>query len=140
MCFLPANICLFKVKNRITRKRYEICLKIAIKTPERRYWRLWIYFTTFLVFLLLTWNKWMLAGLLIHECFTTIHKKCVKQMPKKASIPLCLLLLQGKLQPKSESMTKPVMETPKKMKSNMFKVNNKNIREASITSFWRLYC
>ena len=140
MCFLPANICLFKVKNRITRKRYEICLKIAIKTPERRYWRLWIYFTTFLVFLLLTWNKWMLAGLLIHEYFTTIHKKCVKQMPKKASIPLCLLLLQGKLQPKSKSMTKPVMETPKKMKSNMFKVNNKNIREASITSFWRLYC
>ena len=31
-----ANICLFKVNNRNTRKRYEICSKLTIKTPERR--------------------------------------------------------------------------------------------------------
>ena len=32
----PVNIYLFKVNNRSTRKRCEICSKLAIKTPERR--------------------------------------------------------------------------------------------------------
>ena len=32
-----ANICLFKVNNRNTRKRCEICSKLIIKTPERRH-------------------------------------------------------------------------------------------------------
>ena len=32
----PANIQLFKVNNRNTRKRCEICSKLTIKTPERR--------------------------------------------------------------------------------------------------------
>ena len=31
----PANIYLFKVNNRNTRKRCEICSKLTIKTPER---------------------------------------------------------------------------------------------------------
>ena len=31
----PANIYLFKVNNRNTRKRCKICSKLAIKTPER---------------------------------------------------------------------------------------------------------
>ena len=35
---LPANIYLFKVNNRNTRKRREICSKLIIKTPERRHW------------------------------------------------------------------------------------------------------
>ena len=35
----PANIYLFKVKNRNTTKRYEICSKLTIKTPERRHLR-----------------------------------------------------------------------------------------------------
>ena len=35
----PANIYLFQVNNRNTRKRYEICSKLTIKTPERRQWR-----------------------------------------------------------------------------------------------------
>ena len=34
----PANIYLFKVNNRNTRKRCEIYSKLAIKTPERRQW------------------------------------------------------------------------------------------------------
>ena len=33
----PANIYLFKVNNRNTRKRCEICSKLTIKTPERRH-------------------------------------------------------------------------------------------------------
>ena len=35
----PANIYLFKVHNRNTRERCGICLKLTIKTPERRQWR-----------------------------------------------------------------------------------------------------
>ena len=31
---LPANICLFKVNNKNTRKRCEICSKLIIKTEE----------------------------------------------------------------------------------------------------------
>ena len=34
---LPANIYLFKVTYRNTRKRCEICLKLTIKTPERHH-------------------------------------------------------------------------------------------------------
>ena len=33
----PANIYLCKVNNRNTKKRCEICSKLTIKTPERRY-------------------------------------------------------------------------------------------------------
>ena len=33
------NIYLFKVNNRNTRKRFELCSKLAIKIPERRQWR-----------------------------------------------------------------------------------------------------
>ena len=32
----PANIYLFKVNNRNTRKRCEICSKLTTKTPEQR--------------------------------------------------------------------------------------------------------
>ena len=35
----PAGIYMFKVNNRNTRTRYEICSKLTIKTPERRHWR-----------------------------------------------------------------------------------------------------
>ena len=63
--FYPANIYLFKVNNRNTRKRCETCSKLTIKTPERRQWRCSGVFIVnferillfFLVFLLLTLNK-----------------------------------------------------------------------------------
>ena len=32
----PAHVYLFKVNNRNTRKKFEICLKLTIKTPIRR--------------------------------------------------------------------------------------------------------
>ena len=31
---------MFKVNNRNTRKRCEICSKLTVKTPEQRYWHL----------------------------------------------------------------------------------------------------
>ena len=62
---LPANICLFKVNNKNTRKRCEICSKLIIKTEE---WRQWHHSDIIIVnfehiphfpimFLLLTLNK-----------------------------------------------------------------------------------
>ena len=35
----PTGIYLFKVSNRNTRTRFEICSKLTIKTPELRQWR-----------------------------------------------------------------------------------------------------
>ena len=66
----PANIYLFQFNNRNTRKKFEICSKLTMKTPERRYWRRSALFIVnfehishlFVVFLLLTLNRLMLAG------------------------------------------------------------------------------
>ena len=54
-----ANICLFKVSNWNIRKRWEICSKLIINTPEQRHWHRFSHSNShfFLVFLLLTWNK-----------------------------------------------------------------------------------
>ena len=35
----PTNNCLFKFNNRNSRKSYEICSELTIKTPERGHWR-----------------------------------------------------------------------------------------------------
>ena len=45
----PDNIYLFKVNNRSTRKRCEICSKLTIKAPERRQWLLnvWMLNSTY---------------------------------------------------------------------------------------------
>ena len=61
----PAGIYLFKVNNRNTRARCEICSKLTINTPERRQWRRSGVFIVnfkhishlFLVFLLLTLSR-----------------------------------------------------------------------------------
>ena len=58
----PANIYALKVNNKNTRKKSDICSKLAIKTIERRQWRCSGDFIVnlehisqlFLVFLLLT--------------------------------------------------------------------------------------
>ena len=36
--YVPANIYLFKINNRNKRKRWNICPKLAIKTPEKCHW------------------------------------------------------------------------------------------------------
>ena len=63
------NICLLKVSNRNTRKMRKICSKWTVKTPDRHHRRHSDVFIVnfehishcFLVFLLLTLNKQMLA-------------------------------------------------------------------------------
>ena len=37
MLYNPANNYLFKVNNKNTRRKCEICSKLKIKTPERRH-------------------------------------------------------------------------------------------------------
>ena len=62
---IPAGIYLFKVNNRNTRTRCEICSKLTINTPERRHWRRsGVFIVNFehishlvLVFLLLTLSR-----------------------------------------------------------------------------------
>ena len=66
----PASIYMFKVSNGNFRTRYDICLKLPIKTPERLHWRRLSVFVVnvenisylFLVFVLLTLNKLKLFG------------------------------------------------------------------------------
>ena len=57
---IPDDIYLFKVNNRNTRTRCEICSKLTIKTPERRSGVFIVNFENIshlvLVFLLLTLN------------------------------------------------------------------------------------
>ena len=61
----PIDIYMFKVNNRHTRTRCEICSKLTIKTPERRHWRhSGVFIVNFehishfvLVFLLLTLSR-----------------------------------------------------------------------------------
>ena len=47
--FTPAGNCMFKVNNRITRTRYEICQELTIKTLEQRQWRQWHLSRVFIV-------------------------------------------------------------------------------------------
>ena len=59
----PASIYLFKVNNRNTRKRCEMCSKVTIKTPK---WHL------FLAHLLLTLNKQMLVSWVRSQYFASL--------------------------------------------------------------------
>ena len=68
---IPMGIYLLNVNNRNTRTRCEICSKLTIKTPVRRYWRRsGVFVVKFkpishlvLVFLLLTLNRYMPTGM-----------------------------------------------------------------------------
>ena len=62
----PANIYLFKVNNRKTRKRCEICSKLTMKIPERRP-------DVVLVFLLLILNIFHTFFLFFYWCFERVN-------------------------------------------------------------------
>ena len=66
---IPAKIYLFKVNNRNTRRRYEKCSKLTIKTPERRRSLFDVFIVNFeqisqflLVFLLLILNMYLFTA------------------------------------------------------------------------------
>ena len=87
---LPAGKYIFKVNNRNTRTRCEICSKLTIKTPERRQWRRSVVFIVnfehiyhlVLVFLLLTLSRSMSAGL-FPSLFSRYILVTVFLLPKK---------------------------------------------------------
>ena len=75
-CNIPANIYLFKINNRNTRKSYEICSKVTKKTPERRlkslwclYWWLWTNLILFSVFFVVVVNLNRLVFVKIFQQF-----------------------------------------------------------------------
>ena len=79
----PAGIYLFKVNNRNTRTMCETCPKLAIKTPKRCHWRCSGVFIVnleqishiVLVFLLLTLNKQMPAGICLCSYLFQLRKQ-----------------------------------------------------------------
>ena len=85
----PANINLFRVNNRNSRKRCEICSKLTIKTLERRQSRRSGAFIVnfehishlFLLFLLLALNRYMLAG-------CNVKMQFIQKQTKNMSKPL----------------------------------------------------
>ena len=91
----PANINLFKVNNKNSRKRYEICSKLTIKTPERRQWRrsgvyivkLWTYFTPFFSVSIVNFEQANVSWVV------PIHKKndrqCLENYRPVSLLPIC---------------------------------------------------
>ena len=75
---IPANIYLFKVNNRNTRKRCELCSKLIMKTPERCHWRRFnvciVNFKhishLFVLFLLLPLNKHLFVGMFLSRLWS----------------------------------------------------------------------
>ena len=99
-CVNQVNIHLFKVNNRNARKMCEICSTLAIKTPEQRHWHCSSVFSVnfehishlFLVFLLFTLNKSMLAGKLeLHTKFCNFSLFLIPAKYKGQKSPACRL-------------------------------------------------
>ena len=107
----PDNIYLFKVNNINIRKRCDIYSKLTIKTPERRHWRRSSVFMVnfeyishlFLVFLLLTLTKQMLANLvlfsipLLHVPIQQTRFKSENIWMTKWFFPFCFRPLEWRL-------------------------------------------
>ena len=81
----PTSVYLIEVNNRNIRKRYKICSKLTIKTPERRQWRRsGVFIVNFehishivLVLLLLTLNMYLPAGKSEYFYYTVTVSSCV---------------------------------------------------------------
>ena len=91
---------MFKVSNRNTRTRSEICSKLTIKTPEQRHWRRsGVFIVNFehishlaLLFLLLTLSRQMPAGVCkkIRFCHCWLTITCYSLVPLSFSFPRIL--------------------------------------------------
>ena len=77
----PAGNYMFKVKNRNTRTRCEICSKLTIKTPERRHWRI--------DFEQVSQISWFYCWLTASKCWLDYHYEVMLKRPKLA-LPLTL--------------------------------------------------
>ena len=87
---------MFKVDNRNTRKRFELCPKVIMKASERRHWRRYdtcfVNFEHishfFLLFLLLTLNKYLFVGMFLSRLWSN---ECSKSFPLFTFAPLWFL-------------------------------------------------
>ena len=114
MASFPANIYLFKVNNRNTRKRCEICSKLTTKTLEWRQWRRSGVFMVnfehfsyiFLVFLLPDLEKvnvcWVLVFLLLN---LNLFNKAVSSWPR--SLDQSFLEGKGQILKKKTTLLSP---------------------------------
>ena len=90
---IPANICLLKFNNKNSRKMCEIFWKLTIKTTERRQWRCSGVFIVnfkhilhlFVVFLLLTLNKQILAEYNVNSFYLAHSSQCYISLPPENS-------------------------------------------------------
>ena len=94
----PENTDLLKFNNRSTRKRLEICLKLTIKTPERRHLHSsGVFMVTFehispLFIVLYCWlNKFMLTGIV-----WVIFQRKILCLVFSSVISLILFRMEGK--------------------------------------------
>ena len=108
----PTNIYLFKVSNRNTRKKCKIYSKLTIKTSERRKWRRSGVFTVnfehiisqlFLVLLLLTLNKSMLAGKIFTTNNVTLKVTIIIYKSPKNVIPNIVKIRRSRYHPANKS-------------------------------------
>ena len=93
---------MFKVNDRNTRTRWEICSELTIKTPERCQWRhSGVFIVNFehishlvLVFLSLTLNKQTLTGTMIGAYFPmdSINGFCIQNINYHNTTPFNLLV------------------------------------------------
>ena len=87
--FYPVGNYMFKVNNRNTRARCEICSKLTIKTPERRHGAFIVNFEHIshlvLVFLLLTLSRYMVIGYYVKKVVLFLYAK-TKSEKKNLSI------------------------------------------------------
>ena len=82
---------MFKVNNKSNRERFEICSKLTLKTPEQHQWRRSGVFIDsfehisrlFLVFLLLTLYKYMLALVFVKSCFDKANRNLFEILRQK---------------------------------------------------------
>ena len=90
---IPANIYLLKFNNKNSRKMCEIFWKLTIKTTERRQWRCSGVFIVnfkhilhlFVVFLLLTLNKQILAEYNVNSSYLALSSQCYISLPPENS-------------------------------------------------------
>ena len=90
---IPANIYLLKFNNKNSRKMCEIFWKLTIKTTERRQWRCSGVFIVnlkyilhlFVMFLLLTLNKQILAEYNVNSFYLAHSSKCYISLPPENS-------------------------------------------------------
>ena len=163
----PANIYLLKVNHRNIRKKYEICSKLTILTPQRHQWRRSnVFLLNFSPFSSVptvnfeqdvNWESIFTSHAPLERMYGNIFTwyfpilKCYFldyrsyfMYDNINDIILDIVLwyyFQFQLHQTALTCSKSsALETPENGVKSMYKINNKEIRTTSVTSFWCLGC